>query len=52
MKEVGFLITVTSLLAMKNTPATVAIIVHSNNNSHVTGSLFVQGQVSGTFLNP
>ena len=52
MKEVGFLITVTSLLAMKNTPATVAIIVHSNNNSHVTGSLFVLGQVSGTFLNP
>ena len=52
MKEVGFLITVRSLLAMKNTPATVAIIVHFNNNSHVTGSLFVLRQVSRAFLNP
>ena len=46
MKEVGSLITVTSLLAMKNTLATLAIIVPSNNNSHVTG------QVSLAFLNP
>ena len=46
MKEVGSLITVTSLLAMKNTLATVAIIVPSNSNSRVTG------QVSLAFLNP
>ena len=49
MKEVGFLITVTSLLAMKSTLAMVTIIVtnsNNNNNSRVTG------QVSPAFLNP
>ena len=41
MKEVGFLIAVTSLLVMKSTRATVTIIVSSNhnNNSRVTGQV-------------
>ena len=47
MKEVGFLTTVTSPLAMKSTLALVRIIVtNSNNNSRV------MGQVSPAFLNP
>ena len=51
MKEVGlFLITVTSLLAMKSTRATVTIIVNSNNTSRVTGSLFALAQVCRAFL--
>lgn len=45
MKEVGLLITVTSLLAMKSTLAMVTIIVTNSNNSRVTG------QVSPAFLN-
>ena len=52
MKEVGFLTTVTSLLATKSTLALVKIIVTNSNNNNNNSNSRVTGQVSPAYLNP